>query len=248
MALVADTGVGDEENAVVQIVPAVKTVFDVVCQTLGVFSAILFRNAHLAVLHLDAGLQVQKVRAKCGGGGAAAAPDQIVQPVHQETGLHPGGEVVQLPLQLVQRCGGFRQLAGFQHHQTLTGGQVPGVNHPDVFKILRGNAGMAVRRGKVRADADMHHAVIFARIFREMLLIFADADGGGGAEIAACGDVGENFGGGDGHAVNISRPGLDDRQGGDGDVVFFQNVSGKVAGAVSRDFDVHNSSPIGLLV
>ena len=42
MALVADTGVGDEENAVVQIVSAVKTVFDVVCQTLGVFSAILF--------------------------------------------------------------------------------------------------------------------------------------------------------------------------------------------------------------
>ena len=93
----------------------------------------------------------------------------------------------------------------------------------------------------------MYYAVIFARVFCKMLLILADADGGGGAEVAACGNVGENLGGGDGHAVDVSRPGLDNRQGSDGDVVFFQNVSGKVAGAVSRDFDVHNSSPIGLL-
>ena len=45
-----------------------------------------------------------------------------------------GDTTVQLLLQRIQRCGGFRQLAGFQHNQPLTGGQIPGVNHPDVFK------------------------------------------------------------------------------------------------------------------
>lgn len=59
----------------------------------------------------------------------------------------------------------------------------------------------------------MYYAVIFARVFCEMLLILADADGGGGAEVAACGDVGENLGGGVVTPSMYPGPGLDNRQG-----------------------------------
>ena len=90
-------------------------------------------------------------------------------------------------IDFLQRGCGFCQFTGLQHHQALTGGQVHGVNDPDIGEIFRGDAGILVAGGEAGADGDMQHAVVVGSILAEPIFIFAHGVGGSGAQITAGG-------------------------------------------------------------
>ena len=77
-------GVGDKHAFLVEIVVILDAVGHIALDRLGERAAVLFRNAHLALVHLDAGLELQKIRAQRRDGRAPAALAQIFERVDHE--------------------------------------------------------------------------------------------------------------------------------------------------------------------
>ena len=78
---------GNEHPVPVDIIPSLEPVLGVLQHHLVNGAAILFAWGHLAVLHLDAGLQVQKIRAQRGHSRAAAALSHVVEALDQKARL-----------------------------------------------------------------------------------------------------------------------------------------------------------------
>src|SRR5699024_7621434 len=120
--------------------------------------------------------------------------------------------------------------------------QVARVYHKHVGKGLRGQAGVVVAGRKAGAQADVHNGVEGLREGGKHVEILPDADGSGGAQLAAGVDVCENVVRGDVGAVGKGHSVLDDVQGYDGNDVPLYELGGQVAGAVRRDFNIHEDN------
>ena len=243
VAIVGNNGLGDEQGIPEDILPVCQTVLHIGGQTFGVIAPVFLHNTHLAVFDLDAGLQVQQICAQSSCGGAAAALDQIIQLVDEEAGLHLGGERIQFSFQGVQIGGLLSQTAGLQNDQTLTGGQILGVDGTNIVEFFGSEAGILIRRGEAGAQIDMDNAVIFRCEGCEEVLIFTDAHGGGAAQVTAGGNMGKNIRGGDGLGVQIGNVILDNGQGDGADAELIQDLLGKVTGAVGKNLDSHSKTP-----
>ena len=138
----------DEECAFIQIAALSKTVLNIVCQALGVIAAVLLHDAHLAVLDLNAGLQIQQIGAQSGGRRAAAAFYHILQTVQKEAGLNFFSESLNLLVKLIQTAAFLAELAGVKDNETLTGGEVLGINDPNIGKIVGCDASVLIAGGK----------------------------------------------------------------------------------------------------
>ena len=190
-----------EQDRPVDVFPVLELVFDIVRQALIVFAPVLFAYPHFALFQLNAGLQVEKIRAQGCHHRAAAALDHIVQPVQYEAGFHLPGVFLQLGGNFLQALGSFCQTAGLQDHKAVARTQVPGIYHPDVVEALGGDGGILVTGGEAGAQADVNHAVVVLGVLGKQLLINGNASGSGGAEISAGIHMGEDVVGGDGYVV-----------------------------------------------
>ena len=140
-------GVGDEHPVLVDVVPTTQPVVGILQHHLVDGAAILLAGGHFAVLHFDAGLQLQQVSAEGAEGRTATALVQIVQPVDDEAGLHLGSQVRAGLLDLLRRLSGGGQLRPVEHQQTLAGGEVPGIHHIHLADVRRRDAGVLVGAG-----------------------------------------------------------------------------------------------------
>lgn len=202
-------------------------------------AAILFAWGHLAVLHLDAGLQLQQIAAESAEGRAPPALVQIVQPVNNKAGLHPGSQVRAGPLNFLRRMSGRRQLRAVEHQEPLARGQVPGIHHIYVADVRRRHAGVLIRAGKVAADAEVHDAVPLLVPGPELPDIVEHVDGAGPGQLAAGVHIVINGLRRDLHAVMPHLIAAVHRQGRDGNVVPFDQLRRQVAGAVRNDLYLH---------
>ena len=148
IALVGYHGLGHKQSGTVDVIPISQLFPNVICQTLGIISPVFLGNTHLAVLDLDAGFQIQQIGAQSGGGRATAALNQIVQLIYQEACFYFFGKGAQIVGKSVQVSCGFCQLTGLQYNQTLTGGQILGIDDMNVGEIFCGKGSALEAGGK----------------------------------------------------------------------------------------------------
>ena len=134
-----------DKNAVErQIVIAGETVGNVLRHALLEAASVFFCHAHFAVLHLDAGAQLQKIRAQQRHRRAAAALLHIVQPVEDKAGIHARSQLIQLPDDFLRRHTALCHPYGPENHQPVTGGKIARIDNVDVVKLLRGKTSILI--------------------------------------------------------------------------------------------------------
>ena len=176
--------------------------------------------------------------------GAPAPLLHVVQAAEDEAGVHLGGEGVELPDDVLRGHAGLRQLRRPQHHVAVAGGEVPGVHHVDIGKLLGGQHRVLVAGGELRADVDVDHRVVGAAEGGETVGVVGDVQRGGGADVPAGVHMGVDVVGGDVQAVPQGPLAHVDAHGEDADVVALDLLRRQVAGAVRCDFDRHVVYPI----
>ena len=215
---------GDEHPVLVDVVPAAQAVVGILQHHLVDGAAIFLAGGHFAVLHFDAGLQLQQVSAEGAEGRAAAALVQIVQTVDDEAGLHLGGQVRAGLLDLLRRLSGGGQLRPVEHQQALAGGEVPGIHHIHLADVRRRDAGVLVGAGKVAADAEVHDAVPLLAPVAELPDVVKHVDGAGPGQLPASVHIVIDGFRRDLHAVAAHLVAAVHRQRGDGNVVLFDQL------------------------
>ena len=150
--------------------------------------------------------------------------------------------------QLVHILGGLGKLPGLQNHQAVAGGEIFGVNDPDVLKIICRDAGVLIAGREIRANVHMEYAVVIFGVFGKFLLVHCHASGRCGAQAAAGSHMGENIGRGDGNAVQEFRTILHHNQRNNSNIILLNQLRGKVAGAVGNNFHSHLHYPFVLFI
>ena len=171
-----DAGVGDEQQIRVDIRVSCKFVFYIFYEHFVEGSAVLLPHAHTSVpvVHLDAGLQLQHVRAQGGDGGAASACVKKGERVQDKAG-------VAFPRSGAERVGDGScvhalgdHLSGGDHEKPGAGGKVPAVDDVDMAELLCGQAAVLIGTGKGVAQIDVDHLISVFHPRAEMVDVFLD--------------------------------------------------------------------------
>ena len=243
LQLVADflvePGVCNENAAAVNVVASLETILDVLYIAFHQLAAVLFRHAHDAVFHLNAGLETQQVRADRRERRAAPAGDQIFQRVEHEADI----QLLTLALQLRRDVGGVHVAApghdgGVQHQMTDAGGEVARVHGIDVVDLLRRDAGVLVAGGHVAGDREVDHRVVFLPALGEVRDVVRHVDRRRLAQLAGGAEVRIQVFGADIDAVAPGLVAADDIERRDADVVLLDQRGREVAGAVGGNFNL----------
>ena len=132
----------DEDHRVVDVVPAVQLVSDVLANADGQAAAVLFDDLQLAVDDGQAGLDAEDVGTESQHTGAAAALGHKIQLVQDKTQLDPLGEVLEPHTNVFRGQAVRRPFCGAQHQIALPGADVLAVHDRDIFVFLRSKPGV----------------------------------------------------------------------------------------------------------
>ena len=233
--------VGDERELRRDVLAPVKALFYILADALFKRAAVLLAHGHLAVSHLDAGLQVQKIRAQRGHSRAAAALSHVVEALDQKARLDLRRERAHALGDLRAGKALLGELRRRDDQEALAGAQILRIDHKDVRILLRRGAGILIAAGEIRADGDLHHRVILVRVAREHLAVLVLADRRRAAKVSAAVHVGKNVGGRDVHTIVEVLAVLDDAQRRDGNIIALEQRGRQVARAVGNNLHSHRS-------
>ena len=132
----------DEDHRVVDVVPAVQLVGDVLANADGQAAAVLFDDLQLAVDDGQTGLDAEDVGTKGQHAGAAAALCHKIQLVQDKTQLDPLGEVLEPHTNVFRGQAVRRPFCGAQHQIALPGADVLAVHDRNIFVFLRSKPGI----------------------------------------------------------------------------------------------------------
>ena len=223
----------------IDVVAALEPLLDVLHVALFELAAVLVTDAHLAVLDLDARLEVQEVGAHGHERRAAAAALEILQRVDHEA------DIELLALFLQRRCdvGRVHALLGHlgrvEHQVADAGREVARVHGVDVRKLLRRDAGVLVAGGHVARDREVDHGVIFLPARGEVRQIVRHVHRRGLAELARRLCIFVELLRVHVDAVTQGLLAADDVQRRNADVVALDQLRREIARAVGRNFDLH---------
>ena len=94
-------------------------------------------------------------------------------------------------------------------------------------------------RREAGAQIDMHNRIVFVGKRGQKINVLANADGCGGAQSPSRRHMGKNLSRCDGNIVLEAVAVFDNGKGRQGNVVFFGQRLGQVAGTVGNDFNIH---------
>ena len=229
----------DEDAPQLQIAARADLVGDVLHQTFFKAAAVLFADAHFAVLDLDARAELQKIRAEQRHGRAAAAHFHVVQPVKNEAGLHAAGQLLQSRDDLVRRHAGAGHSLGFEHDEAVAGGEISRVDNVDVVKIRRRELCVLIAAGEIEGNTDVNDKVILRGKLREHADIVRQVDRSRLRQTAARGDMRIDVVRADVHAVAQRFAVHVDVERQQADVVPLQQLGAEITGRVRRDLISH---------
>ena len=233
--------VGDERELRRDVLAPVKALFYILADALFKRAAVLLAHGHLAVSHLDAGLQVQKIRAQRGHSRAAAALSHVVEALDQKARLDLRRERAHALGDLRAGKALLGELRRRDDQKALAGAQILRIDHEDVLVLLRRGAGILIAAGEIRADGDLHHRVILVCVAREHLAVLVLADRRRAAKVSAAVHVGKNVGGRDVYTIVEVLAVLDDAQRRDGNIIALEQRGRQVARAVGNNLHSHRS-------
>ena len=179
--LLRDPGVGDKEQAGIDIGMFCKLVPYIFYQDLIQSPAVFFPYAHapVAVVYLDAGLELQYVRTQGGDGGTASARVHKGESIKDEAGVAfpcPGPERV---------CDGRGvhalgdHLSGCNDEKPCPGGEVAAVYNVDMPQFFCRKAAVLVGTGQGASEIDVDDFVTFLYPGAEVVHIFLGVYSGG---------------------------------------------------------------------
>ena len=235
-----DAGVGDEDALGVHGVGIAQPVVHILLQAPLIGAAELLAHHHLAAGDLDAGPQLQQVRAQHGHHGAAPALVQVVQPVDDEGGVHLVDEAVDvLEDSLRVALAALDEVHRLAEQERDAAGQVAAV-HAIHRQPLRRPQGVLVAGGEVGAEVEVDDSVGVLEQFLELAPVGLRVHRRGLGQVAARVHMAEDVVRDDVRAVGVVPAAHGHGEGDDGDAVSADVVRGQVAGAVRRDANFHD--------
>ena len=234
----------DKDHAVVDVVPAIQQVGDVLAHADGQAAAILPDDLQLTVDDGEAGLDAQNVGAERQHAGAATALGHVVELVEHKAQLDPVGEVLEAHTDVPGRQAVRSPLGGTKDKIALTGADVLAVDDRDVVVFLCGKAGVLIAGGKLGTDRDVDDGVVLLGKGLEEVDVLHGVCGSGFRGLAACIHMGKNVSRMNGDAVQISIVAHQDVHGHQRNVPLPQQLFGQITGAVGGDLDVQKVSPL----
>ena len=209
--------------------------------------AIFFRDSHLAVLHLDAGLEIEEVRAKHLHAGAAPALIHIKQRADDEGRAHLLG----LLTDFIRNLGGGKaliaQLGGIDGQHAHPAGNVAGIDGIHIREVLGGHAGDVRRYGHLAADAQVHHLKALAGPLLIEILIISRSRGARCGKLSRLLIIRKQIGGMYIYSIQTRFVSQIDRQGNRLNSITLQQIAVQIAGAVRHYLYFFAHSPSSLL-
>ena len=132
----------EKDHRVVDVVPAVQLVGDVLANADGQAAAVLFDDLQLAVDDGQTGLDAEDIGTESQHAGAATALGHKIQLVQDKTQLDPLGEVLKPHTNVFWRQAVCRPFCGAQHQIALPGADVLAVHDRNIFVFLRSKPGV----------------------------------------------------------------------------------------------------------
>ena len=209
--------------------------------------AIFFRDSHLAVLHLNAGLEIEKVRAEHLHAGAAPALIHIKQRADYKSRAH----LLRLLPDFIRdlRSGKplIAQLGSIDSQHAHPAGNVAGIDGIHIRKILGGHAGNVRRHGHLTADAQVDHLKALIRPLFVEILIVSRSRGTRRGELSRLLIVCKQIGGMYIYSIQTCLVSQIDRQGNRLNFITLQQIAVQIAGAVRHYLYFFAHSPSSLL-
>ena len=233
-------GVGDEHALLVEIVVILDAVGHIALDRLGERAAVLFRNAHLALVHLDAGLELQKIRAQRRDGRAPAALAQIFERVDHEADVQLLPALVKDRLDLLAGLALAGEQRAVDHEMADTGGETARIDNEHApRKFLCGIARVLEAGGHIRGDREMHDLVVGFELLAEEIEIVGNGYRRRAAELSRAARIRENVLARALDPVAQRAVVHEDIERRDLYVVLLDQLARKIAGAVGRNSDLH---------
>ena len=233
-------GVGDEHALLVEIVVILDAVGHIALDRLGERAAVLFRNAHLALVHLDAGLELQKIRAQRRDGRAPAALAQIFERVDHEADVQLLPALVKDRQDLLAGLALAGEQRAVDHEMADAGGEIARIDNEHApRKFLCGIARVLEAGGHIRGDREMHDLVVGSELLAEEIEIVGNGHRRRAAELSRAARIRENVLARALDPVAQRAVIHEDIERRDLYVVLLDQLARKIAGAVGRNSDLH---------
>ena len=223
-----------DEHMLRQDVLALEPLGDVLAVDLVDRAAVFLADDEFALLHLQAGLELEQVRAQRRHARAAPALPHVLERVEHEARVHALRHLAQRRGNRGRILAGITQLRALQREQPAARGEMAAVDDVDApfFQLTRRETGVLIGAREVRADVDVDDVHPLGEDREEEVEELLRADGRGLRERSAAAERLVEVLGGVAPVVEEGLLPLNDRQRDHADLKPLQKRRREVAGAV----------------